>query len=132
MTNTSLEKRPSENVNVPERMDQGTYYTPLCDIIETGDGFTFMADLPGVSAGDVDVTFENGVLTISAKAHPRQPENQRYLWREYGVGSFYRSFEIGAPVHVDGIQAELKNGVLNLFVPKAESAKTRKIAIKGS
>ena len=131
MSNTALEKRQSEQVNVPERMEQATYFTPLCDIVETGDGFTFIADLPGVNAGDVDVTFVGGVLTIECKVHPRQ-QNPSYVWQEYGVGHFYRSFTIGTPVNPDGISAELKNGVLRLYVPKAESAKTRKIEIKNA
>jgi len=126
----AIEKRQNENVNVPERTNQATYYTPLVDIVENADAFLFQADLPGVKPGDVDVTFENGVLTISAKVHPRQPEDHAYVWREYGVGHFYRSFNIGTPVNADGIKAELKNGELNLYVPKAESAKTRKIEIK--
>jgi len=132
-TNTSIEKRENQNtVNVPERIEQATYYTPLVDIAETADGYLFLADLPGVRPGDVDVTFDNGSLTIHAKATPRQASEQRYAWREYGVGHFYRSFNIGADVNVDGIQAELKNGELKLFVPKAESAKSRKIKIAGA
>jgi HSP20 family protein len=135
MSNTSLEKRqqPDNNiVNVPERMDQQTYYTPLVDIIETPEAFIFQADLPGVKPGDVDISFENGALTIEGKVQPRRPENANYLWREYGVGHFYRSFTLGTPVDVDGIKAELKNGELTLTVPKHESAKTRKIEIKTS
>jgi len=130
--NTSIQNRQNNTVNVPERMEQATYYTPLVDIIENADGFTFLADLPGVRAGDVDVTFDNGVLTISAKAHPRQQASQTYVWREYGVGHFYRSFTLGADVNVDGIRAELKNGELTLFVPKAENAKSRKIEIRSA
>lgn len=61
---------------------------------------------------------------------PRQPADQQYLVREYGVGRFSRSFRIASPVEPDGIRAELKNGELSLFVPKAESAKVCKIAIK--
>ena len=134
MANTQLEKRSNENsniVNVPERMDQQTYFTPLVDIIETSDAFLFHADLPGVKPGDVDVSFENGMLTIAGKVAPRRPENGgRYVWREYGVGHFYRSFTLGTPVNVDGITAELKNGELTLTVPKHESIKPRKIEIK--
>jgi len=131
MSNTNtIEKRESKAAEAPERLDSGVYYTPLVDIAETGDAFYFQADLPGVKPGDVDVSFENGVLTIAAKAHPRQPEGHTYVWREYGVGHFHRSFTINTPINVDGIQAQLKNGVLNLYVPKAESAKTRKIEIK--
>ena len=114
----------------PEPTEQATYYTPLCDIAETPDAFLFQADLPGVKADQVDISFENRVLTISSKVQPRQPEATRYVWREYGVGHFYRSFNIDTPVNVDGIKAELKNGVLSLYVPKAESAKTRKIQIQ--
>ena len=132
MSNTAIEKRESSSAATPERLDSGVYYTPLVDIAETGDAFYFQADLPGVKPGDVDVSFENGVLTIAAKAYPRQPEGHNYVWREYGVGHFHRSFTINTPVNVDRIQAQLKNGVLNLYVPKAESAKTRKIEIKSA
>jgi len=128
--NNAIEKRENNTVNVPERMEQATHYTPLVDIVENADGFTFLADLPGVKAGDVDVSYESGVLTIQGKVHGRQPETQSYVWREYGIGHFHRSFTIDTPVHVDGIRAELKNGVLELYVPKAEHAKTRKIQIK--
>jgi len=129
MSNTAIEKREN-TTNVPERTEQTTYFTPLVDIIETGEEFVFQADLPGVNAGDVDVSYENGVLTIEGKVQPRQPAQQSYVWREYGVGHFYRQFSLGAPVNPDGIRAELRNGVLELHVPKAESAKTRRIEIK--
>jgi len=134
MSNSAIEKREhSDTVNVPaERIDQGTWYTPLVDIIETNDAFTFQADLPGVAAGDVDVSYENGVLTVHAKANPRQPAGHRYVWREYGVGHFYRQFTLNAPINPDGIRAELRNGVLELHVPKAESAKARKIEVQAT
>jgi HSP20 family protein len=130
-TTTAIQKH-EHTVNVPERIEQATYYTPLVDIVEGNDGFTFQADLPGVRAGEVDVSFENGVLTIEGKVRPRQPADRRYVWREYGVGHFYRQFTIDTPVNADGIRAGLKNGVLELYVPKAESARPRKIEIKSA
>ena len=134
MSNTAIEKRETMTnaLNVPERIEQGSWYTPLVDIVENNDEFIFQADLPGVSAGDVDISYENGVVTIAAKANPRQLQGHQYVWREYGVGHFYRQFTLNTPVNPDGIRAELKNGVLELHVPKAESAKTRKIEIKTS
>jgi len=129
MSNTAIEKRENPT-NAAERVEPVTYFTPLVDIIETGDGFLFRADLPGVEAGDVDVSYENGTLTITGKAHPRQPAGQSYVWQEYGVGHFYRQFSLATPVDPDGIKAELRNGVLELLVPKAESAKTRRVEIK--
>ncbi|HYE20566.1 MAG TPA: Hsp20/alpha crystallin family protein [Tepidisphaeraceae bacterium] len=131
MSNTAIEKRENQ-ADVPERIEQATYFTPLVDIVETGEEFIFQADLPGVKAGDVDVSYENGVLTIAGKVQPRQPAGQGYVWREYGVGHFYRQFSLGTPINPDGIRAELKSGVLDLYVPKAESAKTRRIEIKTS
>ncbi len=129
MKNTTIEKR-EQTTPAPERINQGVYFTPLVDIIENSDAFIFQADLPGVKAGDIDVAFENGVLTIEGKVQPRQPQEQNYVWREYDVGHFYRQFTINTPIDVEGIKAELKNGELSLTVPKAESAKTRKIEIK--
>ncbi|WP_428939908.1 Hsp20/alpha crystallin family protein [Fontivita pretiosa] len=131
MSEIAIRKR--QNVaSVPERIEQATYFTPLVDIIETPDEFIFQADLPGVKAGDVDITYENGVLTIQGKVNPRQPADQIYVWQEYDVGHFYRQFTLNTPINADAIRAELKNGVLELHVPKAESARTRKIQVKSS
>ena len=134
MANTAIQtnRKNESTVNVPARLEQApAWYTPLVDVIENGDAFVFQADLPGVKAGDVDVSYENGTLTIQAKVQPRHPDNRQFLWREYGVGHFYRSFSIETPVDVDGIRAELKNGVLELYVPKAETARAKKIKIQG-
>jgi HSP20 family protein len=130
MANIVQTKR--ETPDKPEHIDEGLMYTPLVDIVENNDGFVFHADLPGVRSGDLDISFENGVLTIDGKVHRRQPEGQSYVWREYGIGHFHRSFNIGTAVNVEGIRAEMKNGELTLHVPKAESARTRKIQIKTS
>jgi HSP20 family molecular chaperone IbpA len=144
MSNTALQKRQNSNeistniVNVPDRTtarsaeQYTTYYTPLVDIEETGEAFIFHADLPGVRSEDLDVRFDNGTLTIDGKVHPRGPAARGYLWREYGVGHFNRSFSLSTPIDVDGIKAELRNGELTLTVPKAASARRRKIPIESS
>src|SRR5690349_2288352 len=97
-SNTAIEKKTSDTqtVNVPQRAEQQsreaaeTYYTPLVDVIENADAFVFQADLPGTRAENLDVTFENGTLTIEARVQPRQAQGRNDLWREYGVGHFYR------------------------------------------
>lgn len=141
MSNTALEKRQngsnessSNIVNVPDRSAQSaeqytTYYTPLVDIAETDDAFIFQADLPGVRSEDLDVRFDNGTLTIDGKVQRRGPE-RGYLWREYGIGHFNRSFSLSTPIDADGIKAELRNGELTLTVPKAASARRRRIQIE--
>lgn len=129
MSDTAIQKNEN-TATTPERLEQETYYTPLVDVIETDDAFIFKADLPGVRPEDVDINYENGVLTLSAKVQPRQPQNTNYIWQEYGVGPFYRQFILSTPVNPDAIQAQLRNGELTLTVPKAESAKTHKIQVK--
>ena len=133
MKNAAIEKRQqrSEAERAPERTGEGVWYTPLCDIVENDEAFWFQADLPGVAAEDLDISYENGTLTIDGKARLRQEAGTRYGWREYGVGHFHRSFSINTPVNVEGIRAELKNGELSLYVPKAESAKPKRIKVQG-
>jgi len=130
--NVAMEKRGQRGTSTPETISQGTFYTPLVDIIETQDEFMFEADMPGVKPQDVDITFENGVLTIRGNVQERRPESQYYLLAEYGVGNFYRSFTIDTPINAEGIRAELRNGVLDLHVPKAESVKPRRIEVKAA
>jgi len=132
MSNTTIRKRETQALGSPERIEQTVHFTPLVDIIESTEEFIFQADLPGVKAGDVEVSYENGVLTIAGMVQPRQPAEQSYLWQEYGVGPFYRQFTLNTPVNPDGIRAELRNGALEVHVPKAESARTRKIQIKAA
>lgn len=126
---TTIQAKPSDGGRTPERIDEdGTYYSPGVDIYETMGSFVFHADLPGVKAEDVEVNCDDGEIRIRGRVRPRQP-TQQFLWREYGVGDFYSSFTISAPIQVEAIKAELKNGVLTLTVPKAETAKTRKIPV---
>ena len=131
---TAMEKvEQPQTVNVPDQIQRpAAHYTPLVDVAETAEAFVFHADLPGVKPGDVDLSYDNGTLTIEAKVQPRQPAGHDYAWREYGVGHFYRSFVIDTPVEPEGIKAELRNGVLELYVPKAESARPKKIEVKSA
>ncbi len=131
MATSTVEKQEAVAA-VPEPIDSGPRFIPLVDIVETGEAYIFYADLPGVKPADLNITYEDGALTIDGKVAPRQPAAQKYLAREYDVGSFSRSFKIATDVDPDAIKAELKDGVLKLEIPKAESAKVKKIAIKTS
>jgi HSP20 family molecular chaperone IbpA len=132
MSTTIQKKNGKQQMSTPQPQQETAWYTPLVDIVETHDAFLFQADLPGVKADDVDVSYDDGTLTLSARVQPRQPEQTSYLWREYGVGSFHRSFSLSTPIDADGIRAQLRNGVLELYVPKAERAKTRKIQVQSA
>jgi HSP20 family molecular chaperone IbpA len=107
-------------------------YSPGVDILETPEELVVEADMPGARAGDIDIHFENGVLTIHARVAERQPEGARYLLREYGSGDFYRTFEVNESIDVQRLSAAYEDGVLTLHLPKVEAAKPRKIAVKTS
>jgi len=102
--------------------------TPRVDVFETEDGFTVLADLPGVAPGDVDVRFENGELSVHARRSTGQPQKGEG-W-EFEAMNYFRSFRLSDEIAADRIDAELKNGVLKLSLPKHEAAKPRKITVK--
>jgi HSP20 family molecular chaperone IbpA len=132
MNTTSKETATGATAAPPEPIEEPKpRYAPMVDIAETDDEFVFEADLPG-TAGDVEVTCEDGVLTITAKVKPRQPEGQAYVRQEYGVGDFRRVFSIGAEIDAENIKAQMKDGQLTIHVPKAASAKVRKIPVQST
>lgn len=116
---------------VPERIRGGRVYSPSVDIVELENELLLLADVPGVRPEDLEISYEQGQLTLHARVRPRQdPDRTEYLAREYGIGDFYRSFQVGEGIDAQKIEAELKDGVLTLHLPKAEAAKPRRIQVK--
>lgn len=131
-----LVNSPAINKELVTELDKpevapGLCYTPLVDIMETDGESLLLADLPGVKPEDVDVRFENGELTIDGRCPPRH-RGANYLLSEYGVGDFYRAFTISEQIDWQKISAELKNGILTVHLPKAETVKPTKITVKGA
>jgi HSP20 family protein len=129
---TSMTKQESQLVR-PERTRDVWSYTPKVDVAEMDDELLVLADLPGADAKSMDVSYEQGLLTIHGKVEPRQDESTTsYLLCEYGVGDYYRTLSIGEGIDADKISAELRNGVLELHLPKTQAYKPHKITVKGS
>lgn len=128
---TELSKREQREVATVERTRGGLTYSPRIDIWETDEELVLYADLPGVAPEDLDIQFENHELRIHGKVAPRH-EDAKFLYGEYGIGDFFRTFSIGEMVDSQNISAELKNGVLTLHLPKTEAVKPRRIAVKSS
>ncbi len=115
----------------PERTRGGRTYVPAVDILEQGDELLLRADVPGARADDIDIQYERGTLTIAARVAPRGDPHRTWVLREYGVGDFVRTFQVGEGIDAQKISAEVRDGVLTLHLPKAESARTRKITVRG-
>jgi HSP20 family protein len=128
MADTALQQQETPDT-LPAEVTRGLTYTPRVDILETEDELLLLADLPGVKEENVDVRFENGELTLHARRAPVKTTGA-ILW-ENQVGDFFRAFRISEQIDAGKIWAELKNGVLTLHLPKMETAKPRKIAVRG-
>jgi HSP20 family protein len=129
VTETGLEKRPEQELTQAERTRSGRFYRPNVDILERADELTVSADMPGVRSEDIDINFENGLLTIHGRVQPRHREGN-YLLCEYGIGDFYRTFQVGEAIDSGRISAEYRDGVLTLHLPKVDEVKPRKIAVQ--
>lgn len=114
---------------VPEHLKGDRVYSPAVDILEKPDELLVLADIPGAKAEDIDIQFEDGVLTLHAKVAPRQMEGVEFIQQEYGVGDFLRSFQVSEAIDVAKITAEYSNGVLTLHLPKSAGLRPRKIAV---
>src|SRR5690606_13707836 len=129
MSNDTIsDPRASEGAKT-EHTRNGQYYRPNVDIVEQAEELLVRADMPGLRADDIDIQFEDGTLAIHGRVASRQPAGSNYLLQEYGVGDFYRSFQISEHIDASPIHAEYNDGVLTLHLPKTESVKPRKIAV---
>jgi len=128
MSQLVKQEQPQEAATV-ERTRESATYTPRFDIWETEDELILCGDLPGVEPGNLDIRFENRELTVLGKVAPRHAD-RRSLYSEYGIGDFYRTFAVGEAIDGEKIDAELKNGVLTVHLPKSDAVKPRRIAVK--
>jgi HSP20 family protein len=127
---STVTKPAAEDAGRGEHTRCGCHYRPNVDILEMADELVVLADVPGATGDDIDVDFEDGTLAIHAKVEPRQDEDTEYLVHEYGVGDYYRTFQVSEAVDAAKITAEYADGVLTLHLPKAESTRPRKIEVK--
>jgi len=105
---------------------------PALNIYEEGEHFVVETPLPGLKPEDINVTLEQGVLTIQGETKAEEERQGRnYLVREHRTGRFSRSVRLPESVDEDAVQANYEHGVLRLTVPKAGRAKARRIEIGG-
>jgi HSP20 family protein len=107
-----------------------TPWAPAVDIFETEHNLVVKADLPDVKPEELDIRVENNILTIRGERKFEKSVNEsNYLRVERSYGSFSRSFALSNTVNTESIQAEYKNGVLTLNIPKREEAKPKQIKV---
>ena len=133
MTATTQVEKTGQATQPVERLRPRRAYVAPVDIVEKPDELVLLVDVPGAKPESINLHFERGTLSIHAAVEPRQDEHQtRYLVREYGVGDFDRTFQVGDGIDAENIGAEYRNGVLTVHLPKAAVNKPRKIAVTAS
>ena len=107
--------------------------TPLVDVTETKDQVLVNAELPGLDPQDVELTLENGILTIKGQKprRPRKGKGQHVLAHEIRYGAFSRSMALPGEVQADKASASFDKGVLKITIPKAENFKPTRVVIQG-
>ena len=112
----------------------GNSWTPAVDIKETEKDIRVELELPGMKPEDVEITAENGVLTIRGekRSERKEGEDSRYHVVERTYGSFMRTFQLPQGIDEEQINANFENGILTLLVPKAALPQPRRIQINAA
>lgn len=105
-------------------------WMPPVDIRESEQGYTFQMDVPGLKPEDLDVELHEGILSIrGSRSEQKQEQGNGYVRTERHQGSFARQFRVPTSVEAERLEAEVKDGVLTIEVPKGASPGARKVAI---
>ncbi len=104
--------------------------TPRVDVLEDGTGITLIADLPGVSREALEIHVEGDSLTIEGQVSPATPEAMEATYAEVRVPRYRRMFTLSRELDGSRIEAQLKDGVLRLRIPKQEHAQPRRVQVK--
>ena len=106
-------------------------FSPPFEVLERKDAYIFKADLPGLREEDLDIQLTGNRLTVSGKREAEKvDESDRYYAYERMYGTFSRSFTLPEGIDAEHVRAELKEGVLNLIVPKKPEVQPKRIQIK--
>ena len=108
-----------------------TAWAPALDISERKDAYLVTVELPGLKPEDLDITMEDGLLTIQGERHFANDSSEQKFHRvERRYGAFRRSITLPAHVMAEGIEASFEDGVLQILVPKAEEAKAKRVQVR--
>lgn len=117
-----LEKK--EETTIPARI-----FVPTTDIYEAPESLNVLVEMPGVEKKNVEISVEDGVLNVRGRLDLTKYQGLTPLYTEYNVGHYSRNFRLSSKIDQNKIDAEMKDGVLSLTLPKIEEAKPRTIPV---
>jgi HSP20 family protein len=131
----SKDLQAKKKTGVPSPAEQtrpGLIFTPAVDIFETEQNITMVADMPGVIPENLSIDLKDNVLTLIGDVQPPEKGEEVALYKEYQTGRYYRQFSLSEMIDQSKIEATMKEGVLNLVLPKVVKAAARKIEVKAA
>ena len=132
-TNTAVSKTANGSVEkTADKQTQQQTMIPATDIHETKDGATLYIDLPGVSRDALDIDVDQNVLTVKGDINLNTADNLTPTYMDVRAGAFKRQFTLSAELDSSQVDAQLKNGVLTLVIPRSEQHKPHKIEVKAA
>jgi HSP20 family protein len=129
MTEQEIATKEKQQVQGQEKTRAGRFFLPEVDIQELNDSLKLFADMPGVKQSDVEVTLDKGILTIVGTVSTEVYQKLTPLYTEYNVGNYFRQFELNEDIEAQRINASMRDGVLELTLPKSERARPRRIEV---
>jgi HSP20 family protein len=108
-------------------------WSPAIDVVDRKDELLLRADLPGLTEKDIDITVQDGVLSVQGqRKEEKETKEEDYYCSERWSGSFYRSLTLPTGINADKISASFKNGVLEVHLPKTKQAEGKKVEVKAA
>lgn len=114
-----------QEATIPARI-----FMPTADIYEDRDTLTVILEMPGVEKDNVQVRVEDGILGVEGRIDLSKYQGLTPLYSEYNIGHYARNFRLSGKIDQSKIEAEIRDGVLLLTLPKAEESKPRTIRVK--
>ena len=124
-----MQTQDTNTNNAPEQVADRPFFRPPVDIYENQDGLLLVVDLPGVPNDAIKIELDKDTLTIVGRRPLPMPEGARVLAGPASAWDYRRQFTVPSQVDPDRIKADLKNGVLEVHLPRHERSKPRRIAI---
>ena len=129
MANNTQAQTVAQPNHARESTRDQAYFTPRVDILETEGELLLYADMPGALPHDIDLRYENRELSLRGKVQQAETRGHA-VFSEYDVGDFHRVFQVEETIDASKIDAEFKNGVLIVHLPKKEAVKPKQVPIK--
>jgi len=125
-----MNDKDKQAVSRTERTEEIQTLLPRVDVFEDNDGILLVADMPGVPKDKLELRVENNTLLVEGDITPDTPKDMEALYAEVRVARYRRAFTLSSELDTERIDAQFRDGVLNLRIPKHAYAQPRKIEVK--